>query len=158
MKNYTIKINNNNSGINFRNTNNASKNLNDIILSGIIKMNPYLSSIIKKKSSDTTLDAMFAEAGFTSDRIIIPNRDYSYLLKGNFDSEFAKAAAFLSGYTPKKKTSYIFNDTPIAFFEDEIQIGDILIPLYKLSSPMYYKTFTPEIKNTIINIFISINR
>lgn len=156
MKNYTIKINNNNSGINFRNTNYASKNLDDLILAGLKKMNPFLGSTIKK--NDSTLDAMFAEAGFTSDRIIIPNRDYSYLLKGNFDSEFAKAAAFLSGYTPKKKISYIFNDTPIAFFEDEIQIGDCLIPLYKLSSPTYYKTFTPEIKNTIINIFISINR
>lgn len=159
MKHYTIKINNekNNNSFNFRGfTNNPSKDLDNLILSNLKKMNPYL----KTTKTDSTLDAMFIDAGLnTSDRIIIPNRNYSYLLKGNFDTEFIKAAKFLSNYTPGGKKYYtLFDGTPIEFFEDEIQIGYDLIPLYKLNTPKYYSTFTPEIKNTIINIFISINR
>lgn len=151
MKHYTIKINNSNNGINFRN-NTASKSLDDLILSNMIKMNPYL-----EKKEDTTLTAMLKEAGFTndSDRIIISNRKNDSILKGNFDIEFANAAKFLSEYTPTKK--YItFGDTPIAFFEDEIQIGDYLIPLYKLNTPRYYNLFDDDIKKLIINIFITI--
>lgn len=152
MKHYTIKINNNSNNGSFFN-NNASKSLDDLILSNMIKMNPYLD-----KKNDSTLDAMFKDAGlFTDDHIIIPNRNNSSLLKDNFDTEFIKAANFLSRYTPKKKYT-LYDGTPIEFFEDEIQIGYDLIPLYKLNTPKYYSTFTPEIKNTIINIFISINR
>jgi hypothetical protein len=156
MKRYTIEINkkNTNNNFSFRTNTNPSKKLDDLILSNLIKMNPFLGY----KKSDDILDAMFDDAGFNTDRIIIPNRDYSYLLKGNFNSEFAKAANFLSSYTPSKKSYTLSDGTPIAFFEDEIQIGYDLIPLYKLSSSKYYATFTPEIKNTIINIFISINR
>jgi len=150
MKHYKIKINNNNSNINFR-KNNASKDLDDLILSNMRKMNPYLDS-------DNTLDAMFNEAGFNSDdHIIIPNRTYSSILKGNFDTEFTKAAKFLSSYTPKKRI-YRINSDEITFFEDEIQIGYDLIPLYKLKNIAYYKEFTPEIKNIIINLYININR
>ena len=157
MKRYTIEINKNNNTFDFRNrSNNPSKKLDDIILSNLIKMNPFL--IGKKKSDSALLDAMFDNAGFEpNDRITIYNNNNSYLLKGNLDSDFAMAADFLSSYTPKKKI-YFFKNTPIEFFEDEIQIGDILIPLYKLSSPKYYNTFTPETKNLIIDIFISINR
>lgn len=158
MKHYTIKINNSkkNNGINFRNTNNPSKSLDDLILSNLIKMNPYL----KNKYSDNTLDAMFDDAGFirkNDDHIIISNRKSSNLLKGNFDTEFAKAAKFLSSYTPRTNKTYIIDSNDIAFFEDEIQIGYDLIPLYKLASPTYYKEFTPETKNIIINLFITIN-
>ena len=155
MKHYTFEINKkNNNNFSFRNLiSNPSKSLDDLILSNVIKMNPFL---IGKKKEDPTLDAMFIDAGFdTDDRIIIPNK--SYPLKGIIDSDFAKAARFLSSYTPKKNY-FIFDDTEIKFFEDEIQIGNTLIPLYQLSSPKYYNLFTPEIKNTIINIFISINR
>lgn len=157
MKHYTIKINNSNkNGFNFRSNNNPSKSLDDLILSNMIKMNPYLANI-KKNNDDALLDAMFNEAGFdTSDRIIISNRPNNSLLKGNFDSKFAEAARFLAGYTPTKKI-YFTDGTPIAFFEDEIQIGTTLIPLYKLTSPKYYNLFTPETKKIIINIFISIN-
>lgn len=149
MKHYTIKINNSNDGINFRN-NTASKSLDDLILSNMIKMNPYLG-----KKKDTTLDAMLIEAGFkTNGRTIISNRTTRSILKDTND-EFERAAKFLADYTPTKK--YItFGDTPIAFFEDEIQIGDILIPLYELSSPKYYHTFDDDIKKIIINIFITI--
>ena len=153
MKHYTIKINkNNNNSFNFRT--NTSKSLDDLILSGLKKMNPFLS-----KTNDSTLDAMFIDAGLNidNDHILIPNRDYGYLLKGNFDTEFTKSAKFLSKFTPKKKY-ILFDGTPIEFFEDEIQIGYNLIPLYKLTSPTYYNTFTTEIKNTIINIFITIRR
>jgi hypothetical protein len=155
MKHYTIKINkNNNSGINFRNNNNASKALDDLILSNMIKMNPYLA--YKKK--DNLLGSMFDAAGFDSsdnDTIIISNRPNSNFLKGTFDARFAEAAKFLASYTPTKKI-YFTDGTPIAFFEDEIQIGDTLIPLYELTSPKYYNAFTPETKKIIINIFISI--
>lgn len=150
MKKYTIKINNKKNG-SFNNSANASKALDDLIFAGLTKMNPYL----KKTKSDSLLDAMFDEAGFdTDDHIIISNR--SSILKDDFDTDFAKAAKFLASYTPNKK--YILSDgTPIVFFEDEIQIGYDLIPLYKLSSPKYYTLFTPETKKTIINIFITIN-
>lgn len=156
MKHYTIKINNSNkTGINFRSNNNPSKSLDDLILSNMIKMNPYLANI-KKTKNDNLLDAMFKDAGFdTGDRIIIPNRSYSNLLKGDFDIKFAEAAKFLASYTPTKKI-YLTDNTPIAFFEDEIQIGDTLIPFYELTSPKYYSLFTPETKKIIINIFISI--
>lgn len=159
MKHYTIKLNNNNNSFNFRNmASNPSKDLDNLILSGLIKMNPYLKGNSKMKN-DGFIDAAFAEAGFTSgsDRIIISNRPTDNLLKGNFDSKFAEAARFLAGYTPTKKI-YFTDGTPIEFFEDEIQIGYTLIPLYKLNSPEYYSLFTPETKKTIINIFISINR
>ena len=155
MKHYTIKINNkNNSGINFRNNTNASKNLDNLIFSNLIKMNPYLAGTTKKNDSGL-LDAMFEEAGFdTGDRIIISNRPTSSFLKGNFDTKFAEAANFLANYTPTKKI--FLGDLPIKFFEDEIQIGYDLIPLYELTSPKYYNMFTPETKKIIINIYISI--
>ena len=145
MKTYTIKINNNNNSSNGSFFTNASKNLDNLILTNMKKMNPYLNT-----DPDYTLDSMFDEAGFIY-------RDNGCLLKGNFDTEFARAAKFLANYTPKKKY-FIFGDTPIEFFEDEIQIGYDLIPLSKLSNIRYYNTFTPEIKKTIINIYISINR
>ena len=149
MKRYTIKINkNNNNNFSFRNNDNPSKKLDDIILSNLIKMNPFLG--YKKDTSADTIEY--------GDRIIIPNRDNSYLLKDNSSyNEFAKAANFLSNYTPIK-SYYTLNDTPIAFFEDEIQIGTTLIPLYKLSDARYYKTFDSSIKNIIINLYITINR
>ena len=155
MKHYTIKINkNNNTSFNFRNTNNPSKDLDNLILSNLIKMNPYLA----KEKDDDLINAMLAETNIIGDRILIPNRDNSYLLKDNFDTEFIKAAKFLSTYTPNKKSYILFDNTPIAFFEDEIQIGYDLIPLYKLGTEKYYKFFTPKFKNTIINIYISITR
>jgi hypothetical protein len=117
-------------------------------------MNPFLGY----KKNDSFLDAAFDEAGLYSDRIIISNYDDSYLLKGDFDTEFAKAARFLSTYTPGDKKYILTDGTPIGFFEDEIQIGYDLIPLYKFSSPKYYNLFTPEKKKLIINIYISINR
>ena len=155
MKHYTIKINNSNkNGINFRSNNNPSKSLDDLILSNMIKMNPYLADL-KKTKKDNLLDAMFKDAGFdTGDRIIIPNRSYSSILKNDFDTEFAKAAKFLASYTPTKKI--FFDNIPIKFFEDEIQIGYDPIPLYELTSPKYYSMFTPETKKIIINIYISI--
>ena len=153
MKRYTIKINkNNNNNFNFRGNNNPSKALDDLILSNLIKMNPYLD-----KKDDRTLDAMLTEAGMgTDDHILITNRTTGNLLKGDFDTEFTKAAKFLANYTPTR--TYTFNRDDIAFFEDEIQIGDILIPLYKLNDIKYYNSFTPDLKKTIINIYISINR
>lgn len=155
MKHYTIKFdNNNNNRSNGSIFSNASKNLDNIILSNLKKMNPFMTNI---DSTDPTLDAMFDET-FGKDYIIIPNRNYDYLLKGDFDTEFAKAAKFLANYNPKKIRYTLIDGTPIEFFEDEIQIGFDLIPLYKLSSPRYYSTLAPKTKNTIINIFISINR
>lgn len=148
MKKYTIKLKKNNGS--FNNSANASKALDDLIFAGLTKMNPYL----KKTKSDNILDAMFEDAGFEIyDHITIHNGS---ILKDDFDTDFAKAAKFLASYTPTKK--YILTDgTPIEFFEDEIQIGYDLIPLYKLSSPKYYTLFTPETKKTIINLFITIN-
>ena len=156
MKTYTIKINknDNNNNFSFRTSNNPSKRLDDIILSNLIKMNPFLRSK-KNTIEDPTLRAAFDEAGFnTDDRIIIPNN--SYPLKG-ISTEFAEAANFLSSYTPTKRF-YTISDTPIEFFEDEIQIGNTLIPLYKLTNTKYYNTFDSKTKNIIINLYISINR
>lgn len=149
MKHYTIKINNSekkNTGIyNFRNTNNPSKSLDDLILSNIIKTNPYLGGFY----------------GYTTkkdnDRITISNRNYSSILKDDFDTEFAKAAKFLAKYNPGKNI-YTFDENDITFFEDEIQIGSTLIPLYMLEDYRYYKDITPATKNIIINLFITINK
>ena len=153
MKHYTIKINNSNknTGINFRNTN-PSKSLDDLILSNLIKMNPYLKSSF---NNNNTLDAMFIEAGMKNDdHIIIPNRTSS-ILKGDLETEFTKAAKFLANYTPTKSI-YKIDSNDITFFEDEIQIGSTLIPLYKLEDIRFYDTFAPETKKIIINLFITI--
>lgn len=160
MKHYTVKFNNtkNNSNFSFRNLfrRNSSKTLDDIILSNLVKMNPYLK---KTYSSDPLLDAMFDDAGLntTDNIIVIPNRT-RYLLKDDIDLDFITAANFLSSYTPEKKYYTLFDNTPVVFFEDEIQIGYDLIPLDYLRTPKYYNTFTTSMKKTIINIFISINR
>lgn len=160
MKHYTIKFNNNNNSNNFSFRNlfrrNSSKTLDDIILSNVVKMNPYLKKTYK---SDPLLDAMFEDAGlYTTDNIVVIPDGTRYLLKDDIDLDFITAANFLSSYTPKKKTYTLFDKTPIVFFEDEIQIGYDLIPLDYLRTPKYYSTFTPAMKKTIINIFISINR
>ena len=160
MKHYTVKFNNtkNNSNFSFRNLfrRNSSKTLDDIILSNVVKMNPYLK---KTYSSDPLLDAMFEDAGLdtTDNIIVIPNRT-RYLLKDDIDLDFITAANFLSSYTPEKKYYTLFDNTPVVFFEDEIQIGSTLIPLYKLSDSRYYRTFDRKTKNIIINLFITINR
>ena len=150
MKHYTIKINNSeNTGNTFRNTN-YSKSLDDLILSNIIKTNPYLSYI---KNDEPSIRIKTIKK---DDHIIIPNRSYSSILKSNFDDEFTKAAKFLAKYNPSKNI-YKFDDNDITFFEDEIQIGSTLIPLYMLEDSRYYNTFTPATKNIIINLFITIN-
>lgn len=150
MKHYTIKINknnNNNTSFNFRDFTDPSKKLDDFLASRIIESTPYLYDIIAPKKTYKT-------------RILIPNRDYSSLLKDNFDIEFGKAARFLLAYTRKPKLDFsIYSmDDNINFFEDEIQIGSTLIPLYMLEDSRYYSSIPKKTKNIIINIFISINR
>lgn len=142
MKHYTIKINNsekNTGNYTFRNTN-PSKSLDDLILSNLIKANPYLSYLRDTEKKD--------------DHIIIPNRTSS-ILKGDFDDEFTKAAKFLANYTPKKSI-YKIDNNDITFFEDEIQIGSTLIPLYMLEDISYYNRLPKTTKNIIINLFITI--
>lgn len=151
MKRYTINLGNNNNIFRNNNTANASKNLDDLILGNLIKMNPYLGN----KKKDDTLTAMLNEAK-NNDRIFIPIKR-SYSLKDKFDStEFIKAAKFLANYKPDN--SYIkLDDTIIKFFEDEIQIGYDLIPLYDLTRPAFLSSLDEKTKSIIINIYITIN-
>jgi len=161
MKRYTINLKDN-SIFRTNNTANASKALDDLILGNMISMNPYLDKsgtkkiYIKTDRSDDTLDAMINEMN-KSEFIIIPNKNYRSYLKGNFDSEFAKAAKFLANYKPKKTTFKLYDDNFIKFFEDEIQIGYDLIPIYDLISPSRYSRLSDNTKNIIINFYITIN-
>jgi hypothetical protein len=159
MKRYTIKLNKDNS-IFRTNTTNASKALDDLILGNMINMNPYLGKTKKIYTtidrSDDTLDAMINELN-DNKYILISNRDYRGYLKGDFDTEFAKAAKFLANYKPKKNSYKLYDDTFIKFFEDEIQIGYDLIPIYDLISPSRFSKIDDKTKNIIINFYITIN-
>lgn len=145
---YTFNLNNNNKNT-FRNNNNWSKILDDIILSDVIKKNPYLKT--KEESFiDSAIAAIKPATSLFDDHIIINNGT-----KKESSPEFMDAVKFLSTYNNNKHPYYTLSDgTPIVFFEDEIQIGFDLIPRDEFEG-FFYKL--PERKKkTIIDIYIKI--
>lgn len=137
---YTFKFNNNSN--NFRNNNDWSKILDNIILTDVMKKNPYL-----KTKEEKFIDAVLKDiAPKNDDRIIIDNT--------RSNNDFLKAVQFLKDYTPTKNYYELADGTPVVFFEDEIQIGYDLIPRNEFID--FTSLFTPAKKKTIIDIYIKI--
>lgn len=142
MKTYTFtKSDFNNSKKNFideiigkSKSTNYSKIIDDIICADVIKKNQYL---------------------FTK-----PTVCNSY--EEDITSDFLKAANFLANYKePKKKlydfiigrTYYLSDNTPIIFYDDEIQIGFDVFKYSDFTSTDFISTIAPKMKNTIIDIY-----
>ena len=141
MKTYTFtKSDFNNSKKNFideiigkSKSTNYSKILDDIIYDNVIKKNSYLFTGMKKSR---------------------------YI--GDVDSDFLKAAEFLANYKePKNKlynfiigrTYYLSDNTPIIFYDDEIQIGFDVFKYSDFTSTDFISAIAPKMKNTIIDIY-----
>ena len=140
MKTYTFTTSNINNSKNFideiigkSKSTNYSKILDDIIYDNVIKKNSYLFTGMKKSR---------------------------YI--GNVDSDFLKAAEFLANYKePKNKlydfiigrTYYLSDNTPIIFYDDEIQIGFDVFKYSDFTSTDFISTIAPKMKNTIIDIY-----
>lgn len=113
---------------------NYSKTIDDIIFSDVMKKNPYL---------------------FTDTDLYI-TRDSKKI-----SSDFLKAAKFLANYKkPENKlniiighTYYLSNNTPIIFYDDEIQIGFDVFKYSDFSSDDFINAITPKMKKTIIDIY-----
>ena len=139
MKTYTFTTSNINNSKNFideiigkSKSTNYSKILDDIIYDNVIKKNSYLFTGMKKSR---------------------------YI--GNVDSDFLKAAEFLANYKePKNKshfiigrTYYLSDNTPIIFYDDEIQIGFDVFKYSDFGSIDFINASTPNAKKTIIDIY-----
>ena len=140
MKTYTFTTSNINNSKNFideiigkSKSTNYSKILDDIIYDNVIKKNSYLFTGMKKSR---------------------------YI--GDVDSDFLKAAEFLANYKePKNKlydfiigrTYYLSDNTPIIFYDDEIQIGFDVFKYSDFTSTDFISTIAPKMKNTIIDIY-----
>ena len=140
MKTYTFTTSNINNSKNFideiigkSKSTNYSKILDDIIYDNVIKKNSYLFTGMKKSR---------------------------YI--GNVDPDFLKAANFLANYKePKNKlydfiigrTYYLSDNTPIIFYDDEIQSGFDVFKYSDFTSTDFISTIAPKMKNTIIDIY-----
>ena len=140
MKTYTFTTSNINNSKNFideiigkSKSTNYSKILDDIIYDNVIKKNSYLFTGMKKSR---------------------------YI--GDVDSDFLKAAEFLANYKePKNKlydfiigrTDYLSDNTPIIFYDDEIQIGFDVFKYSDFTSTDFISAIAPKMKNTIIDIY-----
>lgn len=159
MKHTTFKIDNTTSNnYSFPNTN-YSAILDDIIATNIAKNNTYLFNYAKDNNSDL-ISALIADSKKTSATIF-----FSDLLKG--DDEFTKAANFLANYKKNKapkgipfilgKTYKLIDGTPIAFFDDEIQIGYDLYSYNDFGNITFLKKLPSKTKTIIINIYNASN-
>lgn len=139
MKTYTFTTSNINNSKNFideiigkSKSTNYSKILDDIIYDNVVKKNSYLFTGMKKSryTGDVTYD-------------------------------FLKAAEFLANYKePKNKlhfiigrTYYLPDNTPIIFYDDEIQIGFDVFKYSDFGSIDFINAITPSAKKTIIDIY-----
>ena len=79
--------------------------------------------------------------------------------------DFFKAASFLANYKePKTKhnfiigrTYYLNDNTPIIFYDDEIQIGFDVFKYSDFASIDFINTIAPKTKKTIIDIYTNAN-
>ena len=112
---------------------NYSKIIDDIICADVIKKNQYLFT-------KPTVCNSYAE---------------------DITSDFLKAANFLANYKePKNKlhfiigrTYYLSDNTPIIFYDDEIQIGFDVFKYSDFGSIDFINAITPSAKKTIIDIY-----
>ena len=117
---------------------NYSKTIDDIIFSDVMKKNPYLFT-------DTDL------------YITRDSKETSY--------DFLKAAKFLANYKkPENKlniiighTYYLSNNTPIIFYDDEIQIGFDIFKYSDFAMSSFLENIKPSTKKIIIDIYTNSN-
>lgn len=110
-----------------------SKILDNIIYADVINKNPYLFTTTTKttRNEDTTM------------------------------CDFLKAAKFLASYKKPEtthnyilgKTYYLSDNTPIIFYNDEIQIGFDVFKYSDFGSIDFIDTIAPKTKKTIIDIY-----
>ena len=139
MKTYTFTTSNINNSKNFideiigkSKSTNYSKILDDIIYDNVVKKNSYLFT------------------GMNKSRYI-----------GDVTYDFLKAAEFLANYKePKNKlhfiigrTYYLPDNTPIIFYDDEIQIGFDVFKYSDFGSIDFINAIPPSAKKTIIDIY-----
>ena len=139
---YTFTTNKNS---NFRNNNDFSKTLDDIISASLIKKNSYLIDDDYKYPDTIGCTCKFCGAALKD------------------DDEFIKAANFLSNYKknyfklPKKfifgKIYKLNGGTPIIFYDNEIQIGSDLYSYSDFSNMSFLNNISDNTKKTIINIY-----
>lgn len=117
---------------------NYSKTIDDIIFSDVMKKNPYL---------------------FTDTDLYI-TRDSKEI-----SSDFLKAAKFLANYKkPENKlnviigrTYYLSDNTPIIFYDDEIQIGFDTFKYSDFAMSSFLENIKPSTKKIIIDIYTNSN-
>ena len=146
MKNYTFKTSNNTTTntFSFRKNTDFSKILDDLINDNLKKNNSYITDAILKH-----------DLGINNDTIIIGSSN----LKN--DDKFIKAANFLANYSKQKKNlpfKYgkvykLVNDTPIVFYDDEIQIGFDLYSYSDFANLNFIDSLKENVKKTIIEIY-----
>lgn len=160
MKKTTFIIKNNNSNNSFCSTTkpaNYSEILDNIILADIAKKNGYLTDYMNE---DMELDNIINAS--KTKLIFIDN---SSTLKND---KFIKAANFLANYKKNKKTissKFIFGKTyklsnglNITFYDDEIQIGSNTYSYDEFGDTIFLNHLPSDIKKTIININIFLNK
>lgn len=141
-------------------TTNFSKILDNLILSNIKSTNTYLNLEDEaKKKEDDLIGLLIKDA----------KKNNSYLIDSDYlKDDFIKAAAFLANYN-KKKTTYklpfilgktykLIDGTPIAFFDDEIQIGMDLYSYSDFKNIKFLNALPSTKKTIIINIFNAGNK
>lgn len=134
-KNNTPSINNT--------TANWTKILDDIISTHVKKTNPWLNFFKKEDNSAKIFDASIA--------------------KKNDSNFFAEAAKYLSKYTSNKTKKFIigktyyFGNTPIVFYDDEIQIDCDTYSYEDFNDFDFLNSLTEKNKKTIIDIYIKGN-
>ena len=150
MNKYTFKINNNTTSTTFPTTN-YSKIIDNIISTNIIKANPYL------KKDDLI------------DNLIEDSKKYcsTTITSGHLDTDFIKAANFLANYKKSNtiklpficgKIYKLIDGTPIAFYDDEIQIGYDIYKYTDFTDIKFLNAIGNTTKNIIINIFNAGNK
>lgn len=120
-----------------------TKIIDDLILANVKKCNPWLNYT---KSSDAA-DIFSA----------------SINKKKNNSDFFAKAAKYLSTNSPKNSKKFIigktyyFGNTPIIFYDDEIQIDCETFSYDSFDDFDFLNSLTEKNKKTIIDIYIKDN-
>lgn len=155
MKLTTFKIDNTNKNNYSFPTTDYSAILDNIIATNIAENNKYLFNY--GKSDGNLIDALIKDSKKKHGTTIFT----SSILKGN--DEFTKAANFLANYKKSKapknlpfifgKTYKLTDGTPIAFYDDEIQIGMDLYSYDDFGSITFLKKLPTATKNIIINIY-----
>lgn len=151
MKCTTFKFDNNSNNNNtfLGKSPNYSEILDSIIATNIMDTNTYL----KKTKEDSFIDAIIADSKKKN------NCTISSLLKE--DDYLTKAANYLAKYKkPNPKFNFttgkiykLIDGTPIAFYDDEIQIGLDLYSYSDFNNIIFLKKLPSATKKIIINLF-----